>query len=97
MSEEKLSRRGFMERTVGTVGATLAARSILLDGETVEASPLPFGSRAAAPSDRVRFGMIGIGMRGAGLLGTSIKLPGVQCAAACDLSMKGAEPWLSRS
>ena len=38
-----------------------------------------------APSDRVRFGMIGIGMQGSGLLATSIKLPGVECVAACDL------------
>jgi predicted dehydrogenase len=40
-------------------------------------------SRAA--SDRVRFGMIGVGMQGSGLLGTSITLPGVECAAAADL------------
>src|SRR5260370_39516973 len=36
-------------------------------------------------SDRVRFGMIGVGMQGSWLLSTSIKLPGVACAAACDL------------
>jgi predicted dehydrogenase len=29
--------------------------------------------------------MIGIGMQGSGLLGTSITLPGVECVAACDL------------
>jgi len=29
--------------------------------------------------------MIGIGMQGSGLLGTSITLPGVECAAAADL------------
>lgn len=84
MKDRKLSRRGFMEHTVGTVGATLAARSILLEG-VAEAAPLRTGRPASTPSDTVRFGMIGIGMRGAGLLGTSIKLPGVQCAAACDL------------
>jgi predicted dehydrogenase len=33
----------------------------------------------------VRFGMIGVGMQGSGLLGTSISLPGVECAAAADL------------
>src|SRR5207249_1561704 len=36
-------------------------------------------------SDRVRFGMIGVGMQGSGLLSESIRLPGVECAAACDL------------
>jgi predicted dehydrogenase len=85
MRDQKLSRRGFMERTVGTVGATLAARSLLLEGGTAEAASPRSGSAAAAPSETVRFGMIGVGMRGAGLLSTSIKLPGVRCAAACDL------------
>jgi len=44
------------------------------------ASPKP-----VPPSDRVRFGIIGIGMQGSGLLGTAITLPGVECVAACDL------------
>jgi predicted dehydrogenase len=38
-----------------------------------------------APSDRVRFGMIGIGMQGSGLMPNAISLPGVECVAACDL------------
>src|SRR5205807_10609043 len=33
----------------------------------------------------VRFGMIGVGMQGSGLLGDAIALPGVTCAAAADL------------
>src|SRR5439155_1489286 len=37
------------------------------------------------PSDRVRFGIIGIGMQGSDLLRNSIQLPGVECVAACDL------------
>ena len=37
------------------------------------------------PSDRVRFGIIGIGMQGCGLLPDAIQLPGVECIAACDL------------
>src|SRR6267143_1405219 len=35
--------------------------------------------------DTVRFGMVGVGMQGSGLLGTSIGLPGVTCAGAADL------------
>src|SRR5437764_458779 len=42
-------------------------------------------SRLRSPNDRVRFGMIGIGMQGNSLLGTSIQLEGVECAAAADL------------
>jgi hypothetical protein len=33
----------------------------------------------------VRFGIVGVGMEGTGLLTTAIQLPGVECAAACDL------------
>jgi len=80
----KLSRRGFMQHTAGTMGAALAARTFLLEGTPLEAMGAG-GQTPAAPSDTVRFGMIGIGMRGAGLLGTAIRLPGVKCAIACDL------------
>jgi predicted dehydrogenase len=49
----------------------------------LDAEPAP--QQTSAPSDRVRFGMIGIGMQGSGLLSTAITLPGVECAAAADL------------
>ena len=55
-------------------------KTILLDPDPLWALP-----QTVAPSDRVRFGMIGIGMQGSGLLANSIELPGVECAAACDL------------
>src|SRR6266566_5001725 len=63
------SRREFIELSAAAAGVSLA--------------PIKF--RAVAPSDTVRFGMVGIGMQGSGLLGTSIQLPGVTCAAAADL------------
>ncbi len=78
MRRNILSRRGFMQKATG---ATLAMRSIMLEAGPAAGAPLG----PVAPSDTVRFGMIGVGMRGAGLLGTSIRLPGVECAAACDL------------
>jgi predicted dehydrogenase len=74
------SRREFLQTSAGVAGAALAAKKVLLDTQPVQAS-----SGAAAPSDRVRFGMIGIGMQGSGLLATAITLPGVECTAACDL------------
>ena len=39
----------------------------------------------AAPSDRIRFGIIGVGMQGNGLLSTAVGLPGAECIAAADL------------
>jgi predicted dehydrogenase len=80
MRKQRMSRRDFMWRTASASGATLAARTILLDPGPLAASPQP-----VAPSDRIRFGIVGVGMQGSGLLGTSIELPGVECVAACDL------------
>jgi predicted dehydrogenase len=77
MRKRSLSRRQFLQTTAGAAGALLAARTVLLDPEPMQAYP--------QPSDRVRFGIIGIGMQGSGLLTNAITLPGVECAAACDL------------
>jgi len=85
-----ISRRNFIQKTAGAAGVAVAGRSILLKpeataaGEALAAVPAGAG-RPAAPSDTIRFGMIGVGMQGSGLLDTSIKLPGVECVAACDL------------
>jgi len=80
MTKEGVSRREF----VG-VGATLAGASLIgtpvLMGTTTLARPV----RQAPASNRVRFGIVGVGMQGNSLLDESIKLPDVECAAACDL------------
>ena len=80
MKKSNYSRREFLGIGAAAAGATLAAKTILLDAE-----PLWAASRAAGANDRVRFGMIGIGMQGSGLLTDSVELPGIECAAACDL------------
>jgi predicted dehydrogenase len=76
----KFSRRRFLEIGAAAAGASLATTTMLLNPTPVLASPRP-----VAASDRVRFGMIGVGMQGSQLLGQSIELPGVECVAACDL------------
>ncbi len=80
MGNEEISRRDFMRRTSTAAGAALVGKSVLLEAESLSASPRP-----VPPSETMRFGMVGIGMQGSGLLGTSIRLPGVECVAACDL------------
>jgi predicted dehydrogenase len=67
------TRRNFLQTTAGLV----AANAIL-----IEAAPPPPQN---APSDRIRFGIIGIGMQGTNLLGTAISIPGAECVAAADL------------
>ena len=71
MKKPTWSRREFLEASAAAAGVSLAAQ--------------PFKFRALAPSDTVRFGMVGVGMQGSGLLGTAIQLPGVTCAGAADL------------
>ena len=63
------TRRRFLQ----TAGM-LTANTVLL-----EADPVP------QSSDRMRFGIVGIGMQGTNLLSTAISIPGAECVAACDL------------
>lgn len=74
------SRRGFLKASGVGAGTVLAPNAILLGQETTADTP-----KWVPPSDRVRLGIIGIGMQGSGLLGNAIGLPGVECVAAADL------------
>ncbi len=77
----KTTRRQFLQKTAGTAGALAVSRNILLQPEYI-----PTALEKVVPaSDRLRLGIIGIGMQGSGLLATAITLPGVECVAACDL------------
>jgi len=80
MTKSNFSRRQFLEMSAAVAGGSLAARKVLLAQESELVS-----TKRVAPSDTVRFGMIGVGMQGSGLLGNSIRLPGVECAGAADL------------
>src|SRR5256712_4369418 len=66
--------------SAAAAGASFAAHTIVPKPHS-----LMLVAKAVRASDRVRFGMIGVGMQGSGLLAESIRLPGVECAAACDL------------
>src|SRR6266478_7402482 len=76
-----LSRRKFLQRSAGAAAAFSAANTFFLKDPRLEAASF----MEVAPSDRVRFGIIGVGMQGSDLLKNSIQLPGVECVAACDL------------
>src|SRR5260221_346131 len=77
----KTTRRQFLQKTAGTAGALAISRNILIEHE-----PPPTALEKIVPaSDRLRLGIIGIGMQGSGLLATAITLPGVECIAAADL------------
>lgn len=76
MARDGITRRNFMRTTAG--GAL--ASSILLEPLKIAAS-----SRPTPPSDTLRLAIIGCGMRGGGVLPTAIRLPGIECVAACEL------------
>jgi predicted dehydrogenase len=76
--KKQYSRREFITVSAAAAGATLAANAILLE-------PEPMFAQSSSPSDRLRFGIIGVGMQGSGLLASAITLPGVECVSACDL------------
>src|SRR5277367_3245742 len=80
MSKNQFTRRAFLNASAKTTGALLAAPAIALHPEAI-----PAAWQAVAPSDRVRFAIIGIGMQGSNLLSTAVALPGAECVAACDL------------
>ena len=80
MSKNEMSRRSFLQTTAGTTAAMMTAKRMVL-----EPTSIPSKWEMTAPSDRVRFGIIGIGMQGSGLLTTAVNLPGTECVAAADL------------
>ena len=80
MNRSLFSRRKFIGLSAAAAGATFGLKTIVLDPDPMWALP-----QTVAPSDRVRFGVIGIGMQGSGLLTNAVEIPGVECAAACDL------------
>jgi predicted dehydrogenase len=83
MPRGRISRRQFMTKSAQAAGAYVATRTVRLDSGAREWARA--ATQTVAASDRIRFGIIGVGMQGSGLLQTSIQLPGVECAAACDL------------
>jgi len=80
MGQGSLTRREFIRIGTGAMAATTAAKVTI-----IEPNPGFARSRAIAPSDTVRFASIGTGVRGCELLEASLRVPGVECVAVCDL------------
>jgi predicted dehydrogenase len=72
-SSKSFPRRHFLK------GGAVAASNLFLLRDEIPAQT------QAAPSDKVRFGIVGIGMQGSGLLPSAIGLPGIECVGAADL------------
>jgi predicted dehydrogenase len=74
---DELPRRAFLRTAAIGGGAALAAREML-------SQEMPF-AEAESSAKPVRFGIVGIGMQGSGLLSHAITLPKVECVGAADL------------
>src|ERR1700685_178885 len=77
--KHNLPRRRFLPPASMAAGL-FGSKPILLDEPLFAQSAKPVPA-----SDRVRFGIIGVGMEGSGLLQNAIGLPGIECVAAADL------------
>jgi len=71
-----LTRRSFLRS--GSMAALAAPTTVL-------GWPAFAQSAATSPSDRVRFALVGSGVRGCQHLGYSLTIPGVECVAVSDL------------
>jgi predicted dehydrogenase len=81
MANRAWTRRRFMQIGTGAAAAGAGAKLTLL-----EPSPLWGSSQGSvAASDRIRFASIGTGVRGCELLEASLRVPGFECVAVCDL------------
>jgi predicted dehydrogenase len=74
------TRRQFMRVGSGAIATGAAAKFTLL-----QPKPLWGAAGPVAPSDTVRFASIGTGVRGCELLQATLRVPGVECVAVCDL------------
>jgi predicted dehydrogenase len=80
MKKYSLTRRDFMRLGAGAAAAGVAAKVTLLEPKSLWAKAGP-----VAPSDTIRFGIIGTGIEGCSLLHATLSVPGVECVAAADL------------
>ena len=79
---DSLSRRKFLQAGAIAAGGLLSpnSKAIMLEPQAQSIPTKPVG-----PNDRLRFGIIGVGMEGSGVLSSALSLPGVECVAAADL------------
>ena len=79
MKKSSVTRRNFMRLGAGFVAAGAAVKVTVLEPTRLRAAGM------LPPSDTVRFAAIGTGVRGCELLKASLRVPGVECVAVCDL------------
>ena len=82
---ESSSRRRFLKKFGGSTLAFAAAPLASLAGEAKREERLLLHERKIMATDKIRVGVIGLGIMGYNDLTTALKVPGVEMAGACDL------------
>lgn len=86
MSKNKQdSRRHFLKKLGGSTLALAAAPLASLAGEEKTEERILRYEKKISANDKIRIGVIGMGIMGYNDLNTALKVPGVELAAACDL------------
>src|SRR5947199_6400904 len=80
MGYGSLTRRQFIRVGTGAMAASAGAKVTVLKPNALSAY-----ARVVSPSDTLRFASIGTGVRGCELLQASLRVPGIECVAVCDL------------
>src|SRR5437879_3480708 len=80
MNHRSWTRRDFIRIGTGAMATGATAKFTLLQPKSLWGS-----ARPVPPSDTVRFASIGTGVRGCELLEASLRVPGIECVAVCDL------------
>src|SRR5438309_787557 len=80
MNHRSWTRRDFIRIGTGAMATGATAKFTLLQPKSLWGS-----ARPVPPSDIVRFASIGTGVRGCELLEASLRVPGIECVAVCDL------------
>ncbi|MDP4252328.1 MAG: Gfo/Idh/MocA family oxidoreductase [Bacteroidota bacterium] len=78
------SRRHFLQQVSGTALALAASQSSLAFADQWQ-NRVDSYSRKISPNDKIRIGVIGIGIQGNNDLNAALKVPGTEVVAACDL------------
>lgn len=85
MAQTDISRREFIGTAAAASASLAAGASFLRPYSLLAAESDDPAQTVSGTGEQIQFGIVGVGMQGSGLLANAIELPGVKCAAACDL------------